>query len=84
MISNVEHKSRRTTLMPVTIMEEVPALTTEERAEFITSLEEAEASVKADDFIEHDSKSFKKSGSLLYIEIERHDLSLVHHAARVA
>jgi hypothetical protein len=32
-ISNVEHKSRRTALMPVTIMEEVPVLTIEERAE---------------------------------------------------
>ena len=66
MISNVEHNSRRTTLMPVTIMEEVPVLTTEERAEFITSLEEAEASIKAGDFIEHDTESFRNWLFALY------------------
>jgi hypothetical protein len=70
MISNVEHKSRRTTLMPVTIMEEVPVLTTEERAEFITSLEEAEASIKAGDFIEHDTESFRNWLFALYRDRE--------------
>ena len=40
-------------------MEEVPVLTPEERAALITSLEEAEARVKAGQFIEHDPATLK-------------------------
>jgi hypothetical protein len=45
--------------VPVTTMEEVPVLTPEERAALITSLEEAEARVKAGQFIEHDPATLK-------------------------
>jgi hypothetical protein len=58
MTMKTERKSRRTTLVPVT-MEEVPVLTPEERAALITSLEEAEARVKAGQFIEYDPAKFK-------------------------
>ena len=59
MTMKTERKSRRTTLVPVTTMEEVPVLTPEERSALITSLEEAEARVKAGQFIEYDPAKFK-------------------------
>jgi len=59
MTTKTEPKSRRTTMVPVTTMEEVPVLTPEERAALITSLEEAEARVKAGHSIEHDPATFK-------------------------
>jgi len=46
-------------MVPVTTMEEVPVLTPEERTTLITSLEEAEARVKAGQFIEHDPATLK-------------------------
>ena len=47
-------------MVPITTMEEVPVLTPEERAALVTSLEEAEARVKAGQFIEHDPATFKE------------------------
>ena len=49
----------RTTLVPVTTMEEVPMLSEEERRELLTSLKEAEARVKAGEAIEYDRRTFK-------------------------
>ena len=46
-------------MVPVTTMEKVPVLTPEERAALVTSLEEAEARVKAGQFIEHDPATLK-------------------------
>lgn len=54
-----ERNSRRTTMVPVTTMEEVPVLTPEERAALITSLEEAEGRVKAGQFVEYDPATLK-------------------------
>ena len=46
-------------MVPVTTMEEVPVLSPDERAALITSLEAAEARVKAGDFVEYDPATFK-------------------------
>lgn len=59
MTTKSEQNSRRTTLVPVTTMEEVPVLTAEERADLINSLEAAEARVEAGDFTEYDPETFK-------------------------
>jgi hypothetical protein len=52
-------KGRRTTMVPVTTMEEIPVLSDKERAELTTSLEEAEARVKAGKAIDYDPNTFK-------------------------
>jgi hypothetical protein len=54
-----KNKSRRTTTVPVTTMEEIPVLSEKERGELITSLHEAEARIKVGEGVEHDSKAFK-------------------------
>jgi len=50
---------RRTTMVPVTTMEEIPVLSDQERAELRTSLEQAEARVKSGEAIDYDPKTFK-------------------------
>lgn len=52
-------KRRRTTQVPVTTMEEIPVLSAQERAKLLTSLEAAQARVKAGKGIDYDSKAFK-------------------------
>lgn len=52
-------KRRRTTMVPVTTMEEIPVLSDKERTELTTSLEEAETRVKAGKAIDYDQKTFK-------------------------
>lgn len=52
-------KRRRTTMVPVTTMEEIPVLSNKERAELTTSLKEAEARVKTGKAIDYDPKTFK-------------------------
>jgi hypothetical protein len=52
-------KRRRTTQVPVTTMEDVPVLSAEERAEFLTSLEQAQARAKAGKAIDYDPNTFK-------------------------
>jgi len=52
-------KRRRTTMVPVTTMEEIPVLSDKERAELTTSLKEAEVRVKAGKAIDYDPKTFK-------------------------
>jgi hypothetical protein len=52
-------KRRRTTMVPVTTMEEIPVLSARERAELLASLEAAEARVKAGKAIDYDPKTFK-------------------------
>ena len=59
MTTKTGRKFRRTTMVPVTTMEEVPVLTPEERAALITSLEAAEARVKAGPFVEYDPTTLK-------------------------
>ncbi len=55
----IKHKRRRTTMVPVTTMEEIPVLADEERAELLASLKEAEAQIKAGKAIDYDRKKFK-------------------------
>jgi hypothetical protein len=52
-------KRRRTTMVPVTTMEEIPVLSARERAELLASLEAAEARVKAGKAVDYDPKTFK-------------------------
>jgi hypothetical protein len=53
-------KRRRTTMVPVTTMEEIPVLSDKERAELLASLKEAEARVKAGKAVDYDPKTFKQ------------------------
>jgi hypothetical protein len=55
-----KNKNRRTTMVPVTTMEEVPVLSDGERAELLKSLKDAEARVKAGKAADYDPKTFKK------------------------
>jgi hypothetical protein len=52
-------KSRRTTMVPVTTMEEIPVLSEQERAELLRSLKEAEARVTAGEAVDYDPATFK-------------------------
>ena len=54
-----ETKRRRTTMVPVTTMEEIPVLSDQERAELTTSLKQADARVKAGKVIDYDPNTFK-------------------------
>ena len=53
------YKRRRTTMVPVTTMEEIPVLSTKELAELRASLQQAEARLKAGKGIDYDPKAFK-------------------------
>ena len=57
--SATKSKRRRTTMVPVTTMEEIPVLAEDERAELLASLKEAEAEIKGGKAINYDPKSFK-------------------------
>ena len=59
-------KRRRTTMVPVTTMEEVPVLSDKERAQLRASLEEAEGRIKAGQGIDYDPKAFKKRLTDIY------------------
>jgi hypothetical protein len=60
MARNTESKDkRRTTMVPVTTMEEIPVLTDGERAELLASLKEAEAQIAAGNYSEYDPKEFR-------------------------
>ena len=52
-------EKRRTTMVPVTTMEEIPVLSEAERDELLKSLREAEARAKAGQTTEYDPKTFK-------------------------
>jgi hypothetical protein len=56
----LKDKRRRTTMVPVTTMEEIPVLDDTERADLIRSLKEAESRVRAGKAIDYDPKTFKK------------------------
>ena len=59
-------KRRRTTVVPVTTMEEIPLLSATERAELLGSLEAAEARIKAGKAIDYDPKKFKERLTGIY------------------
>jgi hypothetical protein len=52
-------KRRRTTVVPVTTMEEIPVLSSKERADLLASLKAAETRVKVGKAIDYDPKTFK-------------------------
>ena len=52
-------KRRRTTMVPITTMEEIPVLSEQERAKLIASLKKAEAEIKAGKGIDFEPKKFK-------------------------
>jgi len=64
-------KRRRTTMVPVTTMEEVPVLSDEERTELLASLREAEARVEAGEAIDYDPKTFKERLIAIYRRAKR-------------
>lgn len=53
-------RRRRTTQVPVTTMEEIPILSTRERAELLNSLAKAQARVRAGKAVQYDPDTFKK------------------------
>jgi hypothetical protein len=59
MATNSDQKSHGTALVPITTMEEIPVLTAQERAEFIDTLEAAEARIEGGDFVEYDAQAFE-------------------------
>lgn len=52
-------KRRRTTMVPVTTMEEIPVLSDKERAALTDALRKAQARVKAGKGVEYDPQTFK-------------------------
>jgi cytochrome c1 len=58
--TETKDKRRRTTMVPVTTMEEIPVLGEDEQAALLTYLKTAEARVKAGKAIAYDPKTFKK------------------------
>ena len=50
---------RRTTMVPVTTMEEIPVLSEAERDELLKSLEEAQTRARAGQTTDYDPKTFK-------------------------
>ena len=83
MMSNIEHKSRRTTLMPVTIMEEVQYLRLKS-APNSSHLSKKRKRVLRRAISSSMIPRASKIGSLLYFEMERHDLPLVRRTTRTA
>lgn len=64
-------KRRRTTMVPVTTMEELPVLSEKERTDLRASLEDAEARVKAGQAIDYDPKTFKRRLLDIYRGVKR-------------
>jgi hypothetical protein len=59
MTKTLGNQPRRTTMVPVTTMEELPVLDDKERAELLASLTDAEARIKAGESIDYDPATFK-------------------------
>ena len=66
MPDSAARKDRRTTMVPVTTMEEVPILSSEERAELIAALQESEADIKAGRGKTYDSKTLTERLMRIY------------------
>jgi hypothetical protein len=58
--SATRSKRRRTTMVPVTTMEEVPVLSAKGRAELAAALKSAEARINAGKGIDYDPKTFRR------------------------
>ncbi|UPK03483.1 hypothetical protein [Bradyrhizobium sp. 170] len=59
MANQTKSIGRRTTMVPVTTMEEIPVLSERERGEMTTSLKEAEARINAGKAVDYEPKAFK-------------------------
>jgi predicted subunit of tRNA(5-methylaminomethyl-2-thiouridylate) methyltransferase len=59
MANQTKAMGRRTTKVPVTTMEEIPALSDRERVELTTSLKGAEARIRAVKAVNYEPKTFK-------------------------
>jgi hypothetical protein len=66
-----DDKRRRTTMVPVTTMEELPVLSDKERAELRVSLEQAEGRIAAGQAIDYDRKTFKQRLLDIYRGVKR-------------
>jgi len=64
-------RRRRTTMVPVTTMEEIPVLAANERAELLASLNVAEAEIKAGKAIDYHPKKFKARLAGIYRRAKR-------------
>jgi hypothetical protein len=69
--SATKRKRRRTTMVPVTTMEEIPVLGDEERAELLDSLKQAEQDIEAGKAIDYDPKKFKDRLISIYRRAKR-------------
>jgi hypothetical protein len=58
--STPARKRRRTTMVPVTTMEEIPILSAKERAELTTALKAAQSRLKAGEGIDYEPEKFKQ------------------------
>lgn len=66
-----DDKRRRTTMVPVTTMEELPVLSDKERADLRTALEEAQGRIEAGQSIDYDRKTFKRRLLDIYRSVKR-------------
>ena len=66
-----KRKRQRTTMVPVTTMEEIPILNDEERDTLRASLKEAESQIKAGRAVEYNSKKFKSRFMSVYRRAKR-------------
>jgi hypothetical protein len=68
MTANTDGKAKqhRTSMVPVTTMEEIPVLSEKEREELLESLKQAEARVKAGQAVDYDRKSFRERLIAIY------------------
>jgi uncharacterized protein (DUF58 family) len=64
----VSDKRTRSTLIPVTTMEEVPVLTEQERAEMLAALKEAETRIDAGAYVVYDPATYKDRLMAIYRE----------------
>jgi len=69
--SATKDERRRTTMVPVTTMEELPVLSDKERAELGASLKEAEARIEAGQGVDYDAKTFKRRLLDIYRGVKR-------------
>ncbi len=66
MSSKIATKRRRTTMVPVTTMEELPVLSGKEQAELRRSLADAERRIKSGEGVDYDPKTFRKRLTDIY------------------
>ena len=64
-------QQRRTTMVPVTTMEEIPVLTDEERAALLVELKEAEDQIATGQYVEFEPQAFEDRLLKIYREGQR-------------